>query len=78
MIDFKRKKGESFENFLRRFNRSLIKSRRLNEVRRRKFLQPKTNKNKQKERALKSMRTRAKNEYLRKTGKLSEEAGRRW
>ncbi|OGF27820.1 hypothetical protein A2331_06970 [Candidatus Falkowbacteria bacterium RIFOXYB2_FULL_34_18] len=76
MIDFKRKKGENFEGFLRRFNKSLIKSRRLNEVRQRKFLQPKKNKNQQKEYALISMKMRAKKEYLKKIGKLKEEQNR--
>ncbi len=44
MVEFKRKKGENFESFLRRFNKTLIRSRKLNEVRQRKFLQPKKNK----------------------------------
>ena len=37
MVDFKRKKGESFESFLRRFNKALISSRKLNEVRKRQY-----------------------------------------
>ncbi|PLX21588.1 hypothetical protein C0584_02135 [Candidatus Parcubacteria bacterium] len=78
MLEQKRKKGESFENFLRRFNKGLIQSRKLQEVRSRKFVQPKKNKNKQKEYALVSMKLREKTEYLRKTGKLKEETRRRW
>ena len=78
MIDFKRKKGENFESFLRRFNKSLIKSRRLNEVRQRKFLQPKKNKNQQKESALISMKMRSQKEYLRKIGKIKEDQKGRW
>ena len=73
MVEFKRKKGESFENFLRRFNKSLIKSRKLNQARQRKFLQPKMNKNKKKEQALNSMRIKNFNEYLRKIGKLKDD-----
>ena len=78
MVEFKRKKGESFESFLRKFNKSLIKSRKLNQVRKRKFLLPKKNKSHQKEYALSNMRTKAKIEYLRKIGKLKEEPRKRW
>ncbi len=78
MGDFKRKKNENFESFLRRFNRSLIRSQKLKEVRSRRYLQPKTNKNKQKERALSINEIREKNDYLRKIGKLKDEPKRRW
>ena len=78
MVEFKRNKGENFENFLRRFNRSLIKSRRLNEVRRKKYHQSKKNKNQQKEYALISRKMRTKNEYLKKIGKLKEETKKKW
>jgi len=78
VVEFKRKKGESFEAFLRRFNKTLIKSRKLNEVRGRRFLQPKKNKSKQKESALMGRKIKEKNEYLRKIGKLKEEPRRRW
>lgn len=78
MVEFKRKKGESFEGFLRRFNKTLIRSRKLNEVRQRKYLQPKKNKSQQKEYALVSNELRSKKEYLRKIGKLKEETRGRW
>lgn len=78
MVEQKRKRGESFEGFLRRFNKSLLSSRKLNEVRQRKYLTSKKNKNKQKEYALISMKIREKNEYLKKIGKLKEEPRRRW
>lgn len=78
MVEFKRKRGESFEAFLRRFNKSLISSRKLNEVRQRQFLIPKKNKNKQKRYALVSLKMRAKKEYLRKIGKLKEETKNKW
>ncbi len=78
MGDFKRKKNENFESFLRRFNRSLIRSQKLKEVRSRRFMQPKPNKNKQKERALSINEIRDKNDYLRKIGKLKDEPKRRW
>jgi len=78
MVEFKRKKGENFESFLRRFNKTLIKSRKLNEVRRRKYVSSKKNKTQQKEYALISLKMREKKEYLRKTGKLKEETRGRW
>jgi ribosomal protein S21 len=78
MVEFKRKKGESFESFLRRFNKTLIRSRKLNEVRSRKYVQKKRNKNKQKNYALISKELREKKEYLKKIGKLKDEPGRRW
>ncbi len=78
MVEFKRKKGESFESFLRKFNKSLIQSRKLNQVRRKQYLLPKKNKNKQKEYALTSMKMRASREYLRKIGKLKDEPRRQW
>ena len=78
MVEFRRKQGESFENFLRRFNKSLQQSRKLYEIRQRQFLMPKKNKNKQKEYALISMKLRAKREWLRKTGKLKDETLRKW
>ncbi|MEA3398322.1 MAG: 30S ribosomal protein S21 [Patescibacteria group bacterium] len=78
MVEQRRKKGESFESFLRRFNKSLLSSRKLNEIRQKRYLQSKKNKNKQKEYALASMKIRRNNEYLKKTGKLKEKPRRRW
>lgn len=79
VVEFKRKKGESFENFLRRFNKRLQQSGKLFEVRQRKFRQKPKNKNKQKEYALASLKMRSEKEYLRKIGKLKEEdTRRRW
>lgn len=78
MVEFKRKKGESFEGFLRRFNKTLLRSRKLKEVRGRKYLKAKKNKAGQKEYALASKKIREKNEYLRKIGKLKEEPRNRW
>jgi ribosomal protein S21 len=78
LVDFKRKKGESFESFLRRFNKSLIQSRKLNLARSKKYFARKKNKNQQKEYALVSRKMREKKEYLRKIGKLVEETKNRW
>lgn len=78
MVEFKRNKGENFESFLRRFNKTLIRSRKLKEVRSRKFLAPKKNKAAQKQYALVSMKMREKKEYLKKIGKIKEDAKRKW
>lgn len=73
MAEFKRKKGESFEGFLRRFNKGLKQSKRLPEARARQYLRSSETKAKQKKYALVSMKLRSKREYLRKIGKLPEE-----
>jgi len=78
VVESRRKKGESFEVFLRKFNKRLQQSGKLQEVRQRKFLSPKPNKSAQKQRALVGRKLRAEKEYLRKIGKLTEEPRRRW
>ncbi|MDD4332978.1 MAG: 30S ribosomal protein S21 [Patescibacteria group bacterium] len=78
MVEFKRKKGESFENFLRRFNKKLQQTGKLYEVRQKKHRQPKKSKREQKEYALKSFEMRAEKEYLRKISKLKIETKKRW
>jgi ribosomal protein S21 len=76
--EFKRKKGESFESFLRRFNKTLIQSRKLKEVRQRQYVTQPRNKNKQKKFALMGLKIRSKKEYLKKIGKLKEETKNKW
>ena len=78
MVEFKRKKGESFESFLRRFNKRLLQSGKLYEARQKKYLAPKRSKNLQKKRALVGLKLKSKKEYLRKVGKLQEESRKRW
>ena len=78
MVEFKRKKGEGFESFLRRFNKTLIKSRKLKQARGAQYLTPKKNKSQQKKYALVSMKIREKNEYLKKIGKIKEEPNKKW
>ncbi|MFA5248140.1 MAG: hypothetical protein WC415_02750 [Patescibacteria group bacterium] len=72
MTEFKRKKGESFESFLRRFNRGLKNSRTLTVARSKIVNKPKKTKRQQKQKALFSMELRNKNTYLRKIGKMKE------
>ena len=73
MVEFKRKKGESFESFLRRYNKALIQSGRLFEARKRQRRQKKKTKRKQKANALYGMKLQEKREYLKKTGKLKDD-----
>jgi ribosomal protein S21 len=73
MVEFKRKKGESFESFLRRYNKAMIQSGKLAEARQRQHRLKKKTKRKQKENALYGMKLKEKRDYLRKTGKLKED-----
>jgi ribosomal protein S21 len=76
MVEFKRKKGESFESFLRRFSKKLQQSRRLQEARKRQHTVSEKSRNQQRESALIRLKMRSKREYLRKIGKLPEEPQR--
>ncbi len=72
MVQFKRKKGESFEAFLRRFNRRLQQSGKLMEARKNRYTQKELNETRKKKSALIGLKLRNKKEYLRKIGKLEE------
>lgn len=72
MADFKRKPGESFESFLRRFKTGLKNNRILEVSRRKQHLVPKATKRVQKKRALIGLEIQKKREFLKKTGKLDE------
>ena len=78
MVEFKRKKGENFEGFLRRFNKRLQQSGKLYQARKARYLHPKKSKGEQKKSALVSKKYRVNKEYLRKIGKLKEEDNKRW
>lgn len=78
MVQFKRKKGESFEAFLRRFNKRLQQSGKLMEARHGRYVQKAKNANQKKKSALVSLKLRSKKEYLRKIGKLEESGGKKW
>lgn len=77
MADFKRKPGESFESFLRKFKRGLKNSKRLEKARAKQHREVKTTKRLQKKHALIGLDLQKKNEYLRKIGKLPESNIRR-
>jgi len=78
VVEFKRKKGESFEGFLRRFSRGLQNSKKLLVVRKTKYLKPKKSKSEKKKSVLIGKKLHSKREYLKKTGKLKEEPRKRW
>ncbi|MCU0680418.1 MAG: 30S ribosomal protein S21 [Planctomycetes bacterium] len=73
MADFKRKPGESFESFLRKFKKGLKNSKRLETAREKQFHAKKETKRIRKLKALTGLKLRKEREYLRKTGKLPEE-----
>ncbi len=72
-IEVKRKKGESFEAFFRRFSRRLQQSGKVLDVRASRFFERDGNKNKNRDSALRRLELGAKREYLLKTGKVKEE-----
>ncbi len=73
MVEFKRKKGESFESFLRRFSKKLQQTRKLYEVRSRQHRSKDKSRNLQRESALTRLKMRSQREYLRKIGKLKDD-----
>lgn len=73
MSDIKRKKGESFDAFLRRVRRRWKRSGRTLEAKKRTFFKPKKSKNVQKDTAVRKAQKISKTNYLRKIGKLPEE-----
>ncbi len=78
MVEIRKKKGESFEAMYRRFSKRMMQSKKILEAKGRKFLQPKKNKNAQKESALVGLQFKKEKEYQRKIGKLVDEPRRRW
>ncbi|OGF30696.1 hypothetical protein A2533_00795 [Candidatus Falkowbacteria bacterium RIFOXYD2_FULL_35_9] len=73
MLEVKRKKGETFESFLRRFNKRLIQSGKILQFKKVQYFKKKTTKNLQKTSALRKMEVRDRREYLKKVGRLPEE-----
>jgi len=73
MAEVKRRKGESFEAFLRRFNRRIQASGRLIQAKKIRFHTAKPSKARTRGSALHRARTRVHREYLLKTGQVTEE-----
>ncbi len=73
MVEVKRKKGETFDALLRRFQRRMQQSGVSLDVRRKRFHTRAANKNRTREGALRREVKRNEYEYLSKTGQLKEE-----
>lgn len=73
MTEVKRKKGESFESLLRRFNSRVQMSGRLLQAKKVRFTVKTPNQNKKKATALQRIKTRDKLQYMLRSGKIREE-----
>ena len=76
MSEIKRKKGESFEAFIRRVKRRWQQSGKLLQARKVKFQLPKVSKNMQSKNTVQKLQKISKETYLRKIGRLPEEEDR--
>ncbi|MDD5726046.1 MAG: 30S ribosomal protein S21 [Patescibacteria group bacterium] len=77
MVEVKKKKGETFDSLLRRFQRRMQQGGIALEARKQRFHEHEPNRNKSRESALRRETKRQQYEYLLKTGQLKEEAPRR-
>jgi ribosomal protein S21 len=73
MTEVKRRKSETFESLLRRFNKRMIQSGKILQAKKIRFLEKQPNKNLSKKLALRRKDIREQKEYLKKIGKLIEE-----
>ncbi|KKW42273.1 MAG: hypothetical protein UY92_C0009G0077 [Candidatus Magasanikbacteria bacterium GW2011_GWA2_56_11] len=73
MSDIKRKKGESFEGFMRRVKQQWQRSGKLLEVRKGQYFEPRSSKNTRRKRAVARVQRIATLTYLKKTGKLPKD-----
>jgi len=76
MAEAKRKKGESFDALLRRFNRKIIESGRILQAKKIQYHTKPKSRNAAKISALRRKELREQREYLRKIGKLRDETNR--
>ncbi|MFH1173073.1 MAG: 30S ribosomal protein S21 [bacterium] len=73
MSEVKRKKNETFESLLRRFNKRIQQSGKLYQARNSRFKQPEKSRGEQKKSALAREKFRKEKEYQRKVGLLKDE-----
>ncbi len=71
--EIKRKKNESFESFFRRVKTQWQKSGKILQAKKIQFFNPKKSKNTRRKYTVEKVHMVAKMNYLRKTGRLSEE-----
>lgn len=76
MSEVRRKRGESFEGFMRRVKRQWLHSGRLLQAKKVQFYQPKKSKNEQRKQTVAKVKLKVRQTYLRKIGKLPEEEER--
>ena len=77
MVESKRKKGETFESFLRRFNKRLIQSGKVLQFKKVRYHQKAKNKNLVKASTLHGKKVKEKIEYLKKVGRYKEDDNRK-
>ncbi|MFA6428263.1 MAG: 30S ribosomal protein S21 [Candidatus Buchananbacteria bacterium] len=77
MSEIKRKRNESFESMLRRFNKKVIHSGRLIQAKKVRFHERPKNKRAKRSAAARRSQIVSKMEYLRKIGRLPEETSYR-
>lgn len=77
MVEVKRKKGETFDAMLRRFQRRIQQGGVSLEARRKRFHTRDKNKNNTRKSALRRVFKSAQYEYLAKTGQLKDESPKR-
>lgn len=78
MAEVKRKKSETFESLIRRFNKKVQESGRLIQTRKIRYYESKKNKNQLRSAAARREEIGRKREYLKKIGKLVEEPRHRF
>ncbi len=77
MSEVKRRKGESFESLLRRFQRRMHESGRLIQAKKVRFRKRQLSQTKKRQSAIHRLRKKQKIEYLARIGKLPPEKTRR-
>lgn len=73
MLEVKRKKGETFDALLRRFQRRMQASGKILQAKKVRFHKKDPNQNKRRDSALRREEMRLNYEYLAKTGQMKEE-----
>ena len=71
-VEVKRKKGETFESFLRRFNKRLMQSKVVFQFKTNTYLRKGKSRNEENKVAVERKKYREKMEYLKKIGRLPE------
>lgn len=73
MVDVKRKKVESFEALIRRFNKRLVQSGKILQAKKVQLFAKAPNKNLRKKLALRRLKIHSQKEYMKKIGKIKED-----